>query len=117
MPGYLGPGSRALRRSAGMTTAKWRASKLQRLPLLHMLLPGRPAAERALRQPGFHERVEVAVEHGAGIGGLHAGAQVLHHLVGLQNVGADLVAPADVGLGRLLGGSLLLALLHLELVE
>ena len=48
----------------------------------------------------------------AGVGGLHAGAQVLHHLIGLQHVGADLVAPADVGLGGLLGGGLRLALLQ-----
>ena len=52
-----------------------------------------------------------------GVGGLHAGAQVLHHLIGLQHVGADLVAPADVGLGGLIGGGLRLALLQLDLVE
>ena len=28
-----------------------------------------------------------------------AGAQILHQLIGLQHVGADLVAPADIGLG------------------
>ncbi len=52
-----------------------------------------------------------------GGGGVHAGAQILHHLVGLQHVGADLVAPADVGLGGLLGGGLPLALLQFDLVE
>jgi hypothetical protein len=49
--------------------------------------------------------VEVAVEHRAGIAGLDAGAQVLHHLVGLQHIGADLVAPADVGLGAFIASA------------
>ena len=31
------------------------------------------------------------------VGGLDAGAQVLDHLVGLQDIGTDLVAPADIG--------------------
>ena len=60
-------------------------------------------AERLLGQRRRHEFVEVAVKHAAGVGGGDAGAQILHHLVGLQHVGADLVAPADVGLGGLLG--------------
>jgi hypothetical protein len=46
-----------------------------------------------------------------------AGAQVLHQLIGLQHVGADLVAPADVGLGGGGGIGLGLALLQLGLVE
>ena len=70
-----------------------------------------------MRQCRFHELIEVAVEHGARIGGLHAGAQILDHLIGLQHVRADLMAPADVGLGGLLGGGLLLTPLQLTLVE
>ncbi len=61
--------------------------------------------------------VEVAVEHRAGVGGLHAGAQVLHHLIGLQHIGADLVAPANVGLGGILGRGLRLAFLQFALIE
>jgi 2-oxoisovalerate dehydrogenase E1 component len=38
-----------------------------------------------------------------GEGYIKMSAQVLHHLVGLQDVGADLVAPADLGLGGGLG--------------
>src|SRR5690242_8819602 len=63
--------------------------------LLHVLDFGRAAAEGLLRQRRLHEFVEIAVEHRAGIGSRDAGAQVLDHLVGLQHVGADLVAPAD----------------------
>src|SRR6516162_725536 len=82
--------------------------------ILHLLdrLP-----ECLLRERRRHELVEVAVEHGAGVGGRHAGAQVLHHLVGLQHVGTDLVAPADVGLGGLRGFRLGFAPLELALVE
>ena len=71
----------------------------------------------ALRQSGGHEAVEVAVEHVGRRGGGDAGPQVLHQLIGLEHVGADLVAPADVGLagrGRI---GLGLALLQLGLVE
>src|SRR5262245_16678064 len=91
----------------------WRPSATL-LHVLHLFWPG---AERLLRQRRLHERVEVAVEHRAGVGGLHAGAQILDHLVGLQHVGPDLVAPADVGLGGLLGGGLLLTPLQFALVE
>src|SRR3954451_18907263 len=43
---------------------------------------------------GLHEPVEVAVEDGAYVAHLVVGAQVLHQLVGLHHVGADLAAPA-----------------------
>src|SRR3546814_16553278 len=46
-----------------------------------------------------------------------AGAQILHHLIRLEDVGADLVAPADIGLGRVLRARHRLALLQLALVE
>src|SRR5690242_1842803 len=59
-------------------------------------------AERLLRQRSLHEVIEIAVEHRACIRGRDAGTQVLDHLIGLQDVRADLVAPADIGLGGLL---------------
>ncbi len=46
-----------------------------------------------------------------------AGAQVLDHLVGLQHVAADLVPPANIGLGRRFRVRRFLALLQLDLVE
>ena len=75
------------------------------------------AALDALRQRALDERIDLAVEHGRRVGALRAGAQILHQLIGLQHVGADLVAPADLLLARRLGGGLVLALLQLELVE
>ena len=47
-------------------------------------------------QLGLHEGVEVAVEHGLDVARLLARAQVLHQLVGGQDVGADLVPPGVV---------------------
>lgn len=44
-----------------------------------------------------------------GVGGLDAGAQVLDHLVGLEDVRADLPAPADLGFRLVLGARFLLA--------
>ena len=44
--------------------------------------------------------VEVAVEHALDVAGLVLGAQVLHHLVRLQHVGADLAAEADRAAAR-----------------
>src|SRR4051794_19589070 len=75
------------------------------------------AALHALRQRALDERVDLAVEHGRRVRALRAGAQVLYELVGLQHIGADLVAPADLRLARGLGTRLLLALLQLQIVE
>src|SRR3954453_22603654 len=52
-----------------------------------------------LRQGGGEKAVDVAIEHRAGIAGFDPRPQILHHLIGLQHVGTDLVAPADIGLG------------------
>src|SRR5215217_2032879 len=82
-------------------------------------LPCLGVARRAdtLGQRRAHELVEVAVEDARRVGGLDVGPQILDHLVRLQDVAADLVAPADVGL--LVFQSLLLgfAPLQLGLVE
>ena len=65
-----------------------------RRPPLGSRLVGRVRPLDPGRQGRRHELVEVAVEHRLGVRRLHVGAQVLDHLVGLQDVGADLVAPA-----------------------
>src|SRR5215218_4474208 len=44
---------------------------------------------------GLHEGVEVTVEHALHVAGFVLGAQVLHHLVRLQDVAADLAPEAD----------------------
>src|SRR5690606_18547879 len=67
-------------------------------------------------QAGDDEGIEIAVEHRLGVGDLHVGAQVLDARI-VEDVGADLVAPPDVGLASLdlvLLGPLLA---HLELIE
>src|SRR5512141_2081832 len=74
-------------------------------------------AGNALGKGRGHEPVEIAVEHVARRRRRHAGPKVLHKLVRLQDVAADLVTPADVGLGRVLGARLGLALLKLGFVE
>src|SRR6266436_7696652 len=90
---------------------------MRRAASIHILDRARRGAEGALRQRCRHELVKVAVQHARGVGGVHAGAQVLDHLIGLQDVGADLMAPADVGLGGLVGGGLFLAFLQFDFVE
>src|SRR3974377_44575 len=83
--------------------------------LLHVLDLPWPVAEGLLGQRRLHEFVEITVEHRARVWGRHAGAQVLHHLIGLEHVRADLVAPADVGFRSLLDLRLRLALLDLQI--
>src|SRR5882724_9114560 len=63
------------------------------------------------------ETVEVAVQDSLDVAGLDLRPQVLHHLVGLHDVGADLVAPADVALVGLDRRRRRLALLQLQFVE
>src|SRR5262249_53288572 len=59
----------------------------------------RVGALDALRQGRGEKSVDITVEHRAGVPRLHPRPQVFHHLIGLQHIGADLVAPADIGLG------------------
>ena len=54
------------------------------MALIHVLDRAGLGAEGALRQRRRHEFVEVAVEHARGVRGLHAGAEVLDHLVRAQ---------------------------------
>src|SRR4029078_11222293 len=53
----------------------------------------------ALGKRRLDEPVDIAVEHGQWVGALHARAQILHELIGLQHVRPDLMAEADVGFG------------------
>src|SRR5436190_21595299 len=76
--------------------------------LLDVLYLGRFLAENLLSQRRFHELIEIPIEHAAGVRGRDSGAQILDHLVGLQNVRADLVAPTDIRLRGLLGSRLFL---------
>ena len=64
------------------------------------------------------ERVEVAVrENRVNIARLTASAQILDHLIGVQNVAPDLVAKANVVLGPAQLVERLGTLLQLELIE
>src|SRR4051812_44552853 len=49
----------------------------------------------ARTEPRIDETVEVAVEHPLRVARADAGAEILHHLVRLKNVAANLAAPAD----------------------
>src|ERR1019366_10551443 len=60
---------------------------------LYVLVPV-PRASRA--KPRRDEPVELAVKDALGVARAAARAQVLHHLVGLEHVAADLAAPADL---------------------
>ena len=75
------------------------------LVLVTLALVTRLAGERR-----DHEVVEVAVEHRLRVRGLDSRAQVFDHLIGLQHIRADLVAPTDIGLLLVLGLHRLLAL-------
>src|SRR4051794_8577708 len=71
------------------------------------------AALFAPADAGVDEAVQVAVEDRARVADLVLGAEVLHHLVRREHVGADLVAPAR----RDVAGELLLLRVLLLLLE
>src|SRR5262245_54652209 len=97
--------------------ASARISAARDLALIWRSCAGRRTRRELRPEPGVDEGIEVAVEHGVGVPHLGTGAQVLHHPVGMQDVRADLVAEADVGLALRHRGHLLLMLALLELVE
>src|SRR5688572_4290582 len=66
---------------------------------------------------GLDEGVDVAVHGGLDVVGFLAGAEVQDLLVGLENVGTDLVAPGDVALLTVGALGLGAALVFLELEE
>ena len=51
-----------------------------------------------LLQPRFNEGVDVAIEHGVRISGLHVGAEILHHLVRMKDVRPNLAPPLVLAL-------------------
>ena len=60
---------------------------------------------------------EIAIKHALGVAGFFARAQVFHHLIGLQNIGADLVAPACIALAFMRRVDRRVALIQLQLIE
>ena len=68
-------------------------------------------------QVGGDELVDRAVQDGAGVAGLHVRAEVLHHLVRVQDVGPDLAPPLDLLLGVVDGVAPRLLFLLADLVE
>jgi 3-hydroxyacyl-CoA dehydrogenase len=69
------------------------------------------------RQRRRHEGVQIAVQHPLRVRGLMRGAQILHHLIGMQHIGPDLVAPAGIALGLVLGVDRGVALVQFQLIE
>src|SRR5476651_832724 len=109
--GSAAPAGNAIAKQAVMA-ALHRIVRL--LHIFHLLWA---AAEDAAGKLRFHEFVDLAIKHPVWARRGDAGAEILHQLIGLQDVRAYLVTPADVGLCRLIGHRLLLALLQLRLVE
>ena len=57
-----------------------------------------PLERAAGAQPAVHKRIQIAVHHPLHIARFHAGAQILHHAIGLEDVAANLVAPGNAAL-------------------
>src|SRR5580700_6599256 len=67
---------------------------ISRTSVVHLdILVAVPRAAGA--EPGVDEAIEIAVQHALRVARAHAGAQILHHLVGLEDVTSNLAAPAD----------------------
>mgnify|MGYP003845516477 CR=1 FL=1 len=71
----------------------------------------------ALRKSSGHEPIQIAIQDIARRGGGDAGAQILHQLIGLENIGTDLVAPANFGLGGVNGAGFGLTTLQLSFIQ
>ena len=74
-------------------------------------------ARQVHRQCRRHEGIEGAIQNALRVRGFLAGAQILHHLVGVQHIGPDLVAPAGIALGVVLGLYALGALAQFHFVK
>src|SRR5207249_6677580 len=97
-----------LSRAAGRTLPLRRCRRRRRRPRRR---------RRLLAQVGLDEHVDVAVEDGVGVADLGVRAVVLHHAVGLEHVGAALVAEADIFLALADLGNLLLLSMIPEIYE
>src|SRR3954471_13663862 len=109
-------------RRSRMTSVVRRPSHRASYPRTFALSHSRTSLLRRLHPPVLpqvrvDERIQVPVHHLLHVGDLQLGAMVVHHRVRLEDVGADLAAEGDVGLGRLQLGLLLLLLLQRALVE
>src|SRR5689334_1603387 len=69
------------------------------------------------QQVGLDERVEVALQNAVDVADFVTGTEILHEAIGRQHVAPDLIAPADLRLGRLVRSGDILAPLDLLLVE
>src|SRR5204862_8079707 len=72
---------------------------------------------RLRREKGLDESVEIAVEDARRIANFVSRPQILHELIRLQHVRADLAAEADVFLLPFDLGLLFLALVQLQLIQ
>ena len=70
-------------------------------------LLGGPVAGGGGGQIGVDKAVQIAVHDVVDVAGFKGGAGVLDHLVGHEDVGADLAAPLDLQLNALQVGDLL----------
>ena len=71
----------------------------------------------AAHEIDLHEVVEVSVQDSLSVGGLVACAQVLDHLVRMEDIASDLRAPLDLFLLTFEFGLFLLTLLELDVVQ
>ena len=65
----------------------------------------------------FDEAVDIAIHHGLDIAGFMTGAEVFHHLVRLEDVAADLAAPADLAFFRVVAVGVCFEFILFDLVE
>src|SRR4051812_24780958 len=91
--------------------------QLESPPGFRLLSVGRAAAGALPAEVRLDERIEVAVEHAVDVARLVLGAQILHELVRLEHVAADLAAQVDALLLALDLRELGVALLLLDVGE
>ena len=79
-------------RSGKLIQPGYKKAACQRAPA-GCLLFGGPVTCGLRREIGIDKAIQIAVHYGVDVAGLIGGAVVLHHLVGHEDVGADLTAP------------------------
>ncbi len=78
----------ALQRKVNFAVLR-KVSYLIKSPFCNLRIALRVAAFQII----LHERIQVAIQDGLGVADLKIGAVILDHLVGMQNIGADLTPP------------------------